>query len=147
VVFSAPLIVKIESRTNQGEVDTVNIGKSMRDVVRDNLKELSIVTEIENHTPLSAEVSLIFSKTVGDSTLYQQSRSNLLTIGPLELAEPELVVSEISGGETIWAVGEPGISQWNQVLTEGRDTGYLKKKRSTWESKLFSTVLRGSRSK
>jgi len=125
VVFSAPLIVEIESRTNQGEVDTVNIGKSIRDVVRDNLKELSIVTEIENHTPLSAEVSLIFSKTVGDSTLYQQSRSNLLTIGPLELAEPELVVSEISGGETIWAVGEPGISQWNQVLTEGRDTGYF----------------------
>ena len=128
VVFSTPLIVEIEPRTNQSEVDTVSIGKSTRDVVRDNLKELSIVTEIENHTPLSASVSLIFSKTVGDSTLYElydQNPNNFLTIGPLSLAEAELVVSEISSSGPIWAVGESGTSQWNQVLTEGRDTGYF----------------------
>jgi hypothetical protein len=128
VVFSAPLIIEIESRTNQGEVDTVRIGKGTRDVVRDNLKEISIVTEIENHTPLSADVSLLFSKTVGDSTLYEfydQNPNNFLTIGPLSLAEAELVVSEIFSSGTIWAVGESGTSQWNQVLIEGRDIGYF----------------------
>ncbi len=128
VTFSTPLIVEIESRTNQGEVDTVRIDKGTRDVVRDNLKELSIVTEIENHTPLSADVSLLFSKTSGDSTLYElydQNPNNFLTIGPLSLAEAELVVSEISNGEPIWAVGESGTSQWNQVLIEGRDIGYF----------------------
>jgi hypothetical protein len=128
VVFSAPLILEIESRTNQSKVDTVRIGKSTRDVVRDNLKELSIVTEIENHTPLSAEVSLIFSKTVGDSTLYElydRHPNNFLTIGPLSLAKAELAVSEISGSEQIWVVKKSGTSQWNQVLTEGRDFGYF----------------------
>ena len=80
ILFSAPLVFTLPAQTNTSEVDSIEIDEDARERVRDNLLEGNLNSEIENHLPLGASVTVFFSSTRRDSTLYDHPD---LTIGPL----------------------------------------------------------------
>ena len=83
ILFSAPLVFTLPAQTNTSEVDTLDIDEDARERIRDNLLSGSLNSEIDNHLPLGASVTLFFSSTRADSTLYDHPD---LTIGPLNVA-------------------------------------------------------------
>jgi len=111
-LFRAPLIVALPQHTSTAEPDTLEIEEDTREAVRDNLMELAIVADIENHVPISGNVSLYFSKTRGDETLYDQPD---LIIGPVSFSPATLT----NGDPKV--VATPGASQWNQTMTKAED--------------------------
>lgn len=111
VVFRAPLIVTLPSHTAKAEVDTLEFDEDIRDRIRENLMEIGILADIENHLPISAQVSILFSKSRGDSTLYDFPD---LVIGPIGLNPATL-----AGDPAV--VTQPALNPWNQTLTKQAD--------------------------
>ena len=108
--FRAPLIFSLpEYHTTLDDVDTLEIDEDTREAVRDNLFQLAVVADIENHLPIRGSVSIMFSKTRGDSTLYDDPD---LIIGPVTFAEA------ILSNDDPKVVVQPGMYQWNQTLTK-----------------------------
>ena len=111
-IFETPLIFALEQRTNYSDVDTISLDEDAVERIRDNLIEISIQNVITNHLPVGAGLSLYFSNSRNDSTLYD---SPDLIIGPLELAPATL-----SDVEPV-VVLQPGVGTWDQALGKSDD--------------------------
>ena len=111
-IFETPLIFALEQRTNYSDVDTISLDEDAVKRIRDNLIEISVQNVITNHLPVGAGLSLYFSTSRNDSTLYDFPD---LIIGPLELAPAVL-----SNVEPV-VVLEPGVGTWNQTLGKTED--------------------------
>jgi len=109
VIFKAPLIVELPIDTTTTSVDTLEIEEDTRDLIRDNVNRMALTADIENYTPLSARIHLFFSKSIGDSTLYQHPAD--LEIGPIVLPPAAL-----SGDPAV--VTAAGVETWDEVLTD-----------------------------
>jgi hypothetical protein len=68
----APLVFSLPAKTNETEPDSIEMGKDDRTFVRRNLREASLIFDIQNHIPLGVAASFFFSGTRMDSTLYTQ---------------------------------------------------------------------------
>jgi hypothetical protein len=75
--------------------------------------EIAIDADITNHMPVSAYVSILFSKDVGDSTLYDEGNYDL-KLGPIALGPATL-----EGDPAVVSV--PAERKWAQTLTEDKD--------------------------
>jgi hypothetical protein len=109
VIFEIPLIMKLPVDTSTTQIDTVEIEEDERDAIRDNLNQLFFDASLENHTPIAAEVYLLFSKTYGDSTLYNHPAD--LTVGPIRLAQATL-----TGNPAV--VSQASEATWTQEFTK-----------------------------
>lgn len=108
--FQAPLIFSIPSQETKAEVDTLELDEDTRERIRDNLIEISIATVLENHLPISADITIYFSGSRGDNTLYDGNNADL-TIGPIGLAPATL-----DGDPSVVTI--PDTSHYSQTLTK-----------------------------
>ena len=106
--ITAPFIFTMPTYTSKMDVDTLELDEDTRDIIRDNLIELSVEADIQNFMPISTTATMYYSATRGDSTLYEFPD---ITIGPIVLAP-----ATIAGDPGV--VTAPGVSQWNQVFTK-----------------------------
>lgn len=129
--FRAPLIVRLPPHVIDVDVDTLNIDEDAREIVEDHLQEVTVDAEIENHMPISAVVTIIFSNQRGDSTLY---RAPDLIIGPVTLppaglaGDPAVVVNPVTG-------------TWGQVFTKETELSVFEKETIFWGARF---ELRGT---
>lgn len=109
-LFRAPLIFSLpEYHTTLDDVDTLEIDEDTREAVRDNLYELTVVADIENHLPIGGSVYIMFSRTLGDTSLYDDPD---LTIGPVTFAKATL------SNDDPKVVAQPGTDRLKQILTK-----------------------------
>jgi len=118
ITVLAPLIFRLPSDTTKTEIDTLEIDVETSERIHDNINEISMVTNIENHLPISAEIKILLSKSRGDSTIYDHPD---LVIGPISLAQTSL---EGDPAE----VSESASGLWKQVLTKQNLTLFEEKK-------------------
>jgi len=79
-IFDAPLILTIPSYESKMDVDTLELDEDTRDIFRDNLREVRIIADVENGLPIGTNVSILFSKDRGDTTIYDASYTPDFTI-------------------------------------------------------------------
>ncbi|MBN1543434.1 hypothetical protein JW992_14940 [candidate division KSB1 bacterium] len=108
-IFRAPLIVQLPVDTTLTEPDTVEIDEDLQDLLRDTVENLTMTSEIENHTPMAVSVSLLFSESRSDKSIYDHPAD--LVIGPILLAQAEL-----TGDPAL--VAKPAKGVWNQSLSK-----------------------------
>lgn len=120
--ITAPLIVTLPEYTSEMDVDTLELDEDTREVVRDNVVEMSIDADIQNYLPISTTATLFFSGTLGDSTLYEFPD---FTVGPVVLAP-----ATITGDPGV--VTAPGVSQWNEVLTKENEIALFEEEIVYW---------------
>jgi hypothetical protein len=137
-LFRAPLIISLPQQTTTADVDTLEIEEDARDAVRDNLMELVVVADIENHVPISGNVSLYFSKTRGDETLYDQPD---LIIGPVPFSQAVLTNDDPR------IVDTPGMSQWTHILTKNNDIVLFEEEELYWGVKFDFNSTQGELAK
>jgi len=119
-IFEMPLIFGLEQRINRIEPDTIfSIDEDTRNSIRDNLVSVSIHSDITNHLPLTAGVTMYFSGISKDSTVVYGEPD--LIIGPVELGAATM---NTSGGEP-YTVLEPAVTQWSRVLTKEEDVRFF----------------------
>ncbi|MFC1502206.1 hypothetical protein ACFL6A_02210 [bacterium] len=70
-ILQAPLIFTLPAYdTNSGAPDTLEIKEDMQDVFQNNIKNLRLTGEIENHLPVGVAVEILFSNDTGDSATF-----------------------------------------------------------------------------
>ncbi len=124
--IDAPLILMLPSQTTTTKVDTIHIDEDAREAIRDNLMEMAIMADLENHLPASAEVSVHFSRTISDSTIFDNSD---LIIGPVRLEPAEL------SGTPPAVVTAPSTFTWNQVLEKQPDLELFESEELFWATR------------
>ncbi|HHS13985.1 MAG TPA: hypothetical protein ENN03_09495 [bacterium] len=80
VTFEAPLIMSLPALDYEMDVDTLELDKDAREAIRDYLMRLALVGEVQNHLPFGASVTMLFSTTRGDDTIYDPAYTPDLTI-------------------------------------------------------------------
>jgi hypothetical protein len=63
-LFQAPLTMQLPSDSTEMEVDTLDIDEDGRERIRDNLMELHLVADVENHLPVGASMRIYFSRNI-----------------------------------------------------------------------------------
>lgn len=58
---------------NTTSIDTIEIEQDLRDIVEQNLNRAAFIINANNHLPVGAEITFIFSSERADSTLYSES--------------------------------------------------------------------------
>jgi hypothetical protein len=69
-ILQAPLIFTLPAYDTDSDPDTLTIDEDTRDIILDNVKNLKLAGEIENHLPIGVKLELLFSKDRGDSTMF-----------------------------------------------------------------------------
>jgi hypothetical protein len=101
VLIEAPLVFSLSTDTTEVEPDTLDIDEEDRETIRDNIFHAKLEAEVGNHLPFGTRVTLLFDTTRADSTLYDESYTPDLVIGPLVLSgpptegDPGLVTEEV----------------------------------------------------
>lgn len=80
LLFTIPLVFSVsEKKINEIQVDTLDtFDKDARDLFDTNLKSATLIAEVENRLPVGFTISILFSNTIGDSTLYLPGKADLL---------------------------------------------------------------------
>ena len=78
--LTIPLVFSVsENKVNEIQVDTLDaFDQDTRDLFDTNLKSASLIVEVENRLPVGFTISVLFSNTVADSTLYLPGRADLI---------------------------------------------------------------------
>lgn len=119
--FRAPLTLMIPSDTIETDIELVEIGDDIITLIRDHIQEVNIAADIDNHLPVSGEVSLYISEDRMDKTIYDDPDS-VLVIGPIILSRGTL-----AGDPGV--VVQPGNSHWEQTLTKEEDLVLFEEKK------------------
>lgn len=110
VTFEAPLIMSLPAIDYEMDVDTLELDKDAREAIGDYLMRLALTGEVQNHLPFGAAVTLLFSTTRGDETIYDPAYTP-------DLAIPIVVASAATSG-TPGVVTAPQQSLINVDLQE-----------------------------
>lgn len=138
LLITAPLILKLPSQMTTTKVDTIEIDEDAREAIRDHLMQLTILADLENHLPASAEVSVHLSKTISDSTIFENAD---LIIGPVRL-EPALL-----SGTAPAVVTEPSTYSWSELLEKEPDLQLFESEQLFWATRLTFEGTMGQRVK
>ena len=112
--FSAPLIVRVPSQRNQSDIDTLDMDEDAREMIRDNLLEISLVTKARNFLPFGVDsLFLCFAKDTTaffDPEQYTAGNPDRLRIGPLTLPPGETGNDPESVYQVVIAASEGDLS-------------------------------------
>jgi len=133
--IDVPLIFEFpEGWINQADVDTLDLngeddependeaeddddGAQPNEIIRDNVNTAGIVVIAENHFPVGASVTLIFSKMRGDSTIYRTPYHPTDVVKVLDL-QPGIIGGGAGSGNNPNVVTEDSVSTFDLILKE-----------------------------
>jgi len=116
ILFKAPLVFTLPSRTNDAEVDTIKMEEDARENIRKNAEKGKLTIDLKNNLPVGFSVYVLFSKRPQDAG---QSLYNVLNLPQI----PEgvmvdtliLPLGTLSSG-TPGVVTQPGVRSFSITL-------------------------------
>ena len=85
--------------TNSGDPQVIDLDEDTRDIIQENIKNLKLTGEIENHLPVGLSLEVLFSKDRADTLIYEAGYTPdfTLTLGmdpaPNDGQDPAHVIS------------------------------------------------------
>ena len=122
-IFRAPLTIQLPIDTTLTEPDTLDIDSDTQELIRDHIEKLTIDAQIENHTPLAVTVTLLFSRTRSDKSIYDHPAD--LVVGPIQLPQPQLSGQPATVSKSATAAWQQNLSKAQMQWFADNDRIYL----------------------